>query len=183
MVLSAPSSCCLRHLQQTPMMAHMLVHIQTESAAWAPYANAKPTPTPMRNYEMILCAKEGKTPFMMHTNRVVDRLKTEYTDPKELKKKIKEYESEAWEDFLDMTIQGATNWAAHNVDPLEKAMELQLSDSVFIGSHACSCGAWCCGPEDLMPAAIQGCLPCPAQLYDHREGSIHSGLWGRGMCP
>jgi adenylylsulfate reductase, subunit A len=152
-----------------------------ESAAWAPYANAKPTPTPMRNYEMILCAKEGKTPFMMHTNRVVDRLKKEYTDPKELKKKIKEYESEAWEDFLDMTIQGATNWAAHNVDPLEKAMELQLSDSVFIGSHACSCGAWCCGPEDLMPAAYKDAFPAQANCMTTVKGLFTAGC-GVGAC-
>ena len=122
-----------------------------ELKAWDPYAAAKPTPTPMRNYEMILCAKEGKLPFMMHTEKVVERYKAEITDPKELKKKIKLYESEAWEDFLDMSIQGATNWAAHNIDPLEKPMELQMSDSVFIGSHACSSGAWCCGPADLMP--------------------------------
>jgi len=152
-----------------------------ESAAWAPYANAKPTPTPMRNYEMILCAKEGKTPFMMHTNRVVDRLKKEYTDPKELKKKIKEYESEAWEDFLDMTIQGATNWAAHNVDPLEKAMELQLSDSVFIGSHACSCGAWCCGPEDLMPAAYKDAFPAQHNCMTTVKGLFTAGC-GVGAC-
>jgi adenylylsulfate reductase subunit A len=152
-----------------------------ESAAWAPYANAKPTPTPMRNYEMILCAKEGKTPFMMHTNRVVDRLKQEYTDPKVLKKKIKEYESEAWEDFLDMTIQGATNWAAHNVDPLEKPMELQLSDSVFIGSHACSCGAWCCGPEDLMPAAYKDAFPAQHNCMTTVKGLFTAGC-GVGAC-
>ncbi len=41
---------------------------------WAPYAKAKPCPTPMRNYEMILCTKEGKAPpFWMHTNKVVER--------------------------------------------------------------------------------------------------------------
>jgi adenylylsulfate reductase subunit A len=148
---------------------------------WDPYANAKPCPTPMRNYEMILCAKEGKIPFMMHTERVVERFKQEISDPKELKKKIKAYESEAWEDFLDMTIAGATNWAAHNVDPLEKPMELQMSDSVFIGSHACSCGSWVCGAEDLMPAEFKDSFPAKYNLMTTVKGLLTAGC-GVGAC-
>jgi adenylylsulfate reductase subunit A len=58
-----------------------------------------------------------------------------------------------------MTISGATNWAAHNVDPLEKPMELMTSEPVFIGSHACSVGAWCCGSADVMPAEYKGDFP------------------------
>ena len=152
-----------------------------ESATWAPYADAKPTPTPMRNYEMILCAKEGKTPYWIHTEKVVERYKAEITDPKELKKKIKTYESEAWEDFLDMTIQGATNWAAHNVDPMEKPMELQLSDSVFIGSHACSCGSWVCGAEDLMPAEFKDSFPAQYNCMTTVKGLFTAGC-GVGAC-
>lgn len=152
-----------------------------ESATWAPYADAKPTPTPMRNYEMILCAKEGKTPFWIHTEKVVERYKAEITDPKELKKKIKVYESEAWEDFLDMTINGATNWAAHNIDPIEKPMELQLSDSVFIGSHACSCGSWVCGAEDLMPAEFKDSFPAQYNLMTTVNGLFTAGC-GVGAC-
>jgi adenylylsulfate reductase subunit A len=153
-----------------------------EMKKFAPYAQAKPCPTPMRNYEMILCAKEGKSPFMMHTNKVVDRLKQEYADdPKLLKKKIREYESEAWEDFLDMTIAGATNWAAHNVDPLEKPMELQLSDSVFIGSHACSCGCWCCGPADVMPKEYADTFPASYNCMTTIKGLFTAGC-GVGAC-
>jgi adenylylsulfate reductase subunit A len=153
----------------------------TESATWKPYADAKPTPTPMRNYEMILCAKEGKTPFWINTQKVVERYKAEITDPKELKKKIKVYESEAWEDFLDMTIAGATNWAAHNIDPMEKPMELQLSDSVFIGSHACSCGSWCCGAEDLMPAEYKDAFPGQYNCMTTVNGLFTAGC-GVGAC-
>jgi len=148
---------------------------------WAPYAKAKPCPTPVRNYEMILCTQEGKTPFLMHTNKVVERFQTEITDPKALKKKIKEYESEAWEDFLDMTIAGATNWASHNVDPLEKPSELQLSDSVFIGSHASSTGAWVCGSEDLMPAEYKDAFPAKYNLMTTVKGLFTSGC-GVGAC-
>ncbi len=152
-----------------------------ELKKWDPYAAAKPTPTPMRNYEMILCAKEGKLPFLMHTEKVVERFKAEISDPKELKKKIKMYESEAWEDFLDMTIQGATNWAAHNIDPLEKPMELQMSDSVFIGSHACSCGAWCCGPADLMPKEYAETFPEQYNCMTTIKGLLTAGC-GVGAC-
>lgn len=154
----------------------------TEVAKWAPYANAKPCPTPMRNYEMILATKEGKAPpFWMHTNKVVERYQKEITDPKELKKKIKEYESEAWEDFLDMTIAGATNWAAHNIDPMEKPMELQMSDSVFIGSHASSTGAWVCGAEDLMPAEYKADFPAQYNCMTTVMGLFTAGC-GVGAC-
>ncbi len=152
-----------------------------ELAKWAPYSNAKPCPTPIRNYEMILCQKEGKIPFIMHTEAVVERFKKEISDPKELKKKIKAYESEAWEDFLDMTIAGATNWAAHNIDPLEKPMELQLSDSVFIGSHACSCGSWVCGPADVMPAEFKEAFPEQYNLMTTVKGLFTAGC-GVGAC-
>ncbi|NCO67382.1 MAG: adenylyl-sulfate reductase subunit alpha [Nitrospirae bacterium CG_4_10_14_0_8_um_filter_41_23] len=131
----------------------------SETDKWAPYSKAKPCPTPVRNYEMILATKEGKAPLMMHTEKVVERFQKEITDAKELKKEIKKFESEAWEDFLDMTIAGATNWAAHNIDPCEKPMELQLGDPVFIGSHASSTGAWCCGASDLMPAEYKADFP------------------------
>ena len=117
----------------------------------------------------------------MHTNRVAERFKKEITDQKELKKKIKEYESEAWEDFLDMTIAGATNWAAHNVDPLEKPMELQLSDTVFIGSHACSVGSWTCGAEDLMPKEYADAFPEQYNFMTTVNGLFTAGC-GVGAC-
>jgi adenylylsulfate reductase subunit A len=134
-------------------------YTQRDVSAWNPYAAAKPMPTPMRNYQMFLTINEGKTPFWMHTQKVAERMKKEITDAKELKKALRNYENESWEDFLDMTISGATNWAAHNVDPLEKPMELMTSEPVFIGSHACSVGAWCCGSADVMPAEYKGDFP------------------------
>jgi adenylylsulfate reductase subunit A len=154
---------------------------RSETDKWAPYSHAKPVPTPVRNYEMVLAMKEGKTPFLMHTEKVVERFQKEITDPKELKKAIKKYESEAWEDFLDMTIAGATNWAAHNIDPLEKPMELQLSEPVFIGSHASSCGAWVCGAEDLMPAEYKDAFPAQYNCMTTVMGLFTAGC-GVGAC-
>lgn len=153
----------------------------SETDKWAPYSKAKPCPTPVRNYEMILCTKEGKTPFLMHTEMVAERIKKEITDPKEQKKALKNYESEAWEDFLDMTIAGATNWAAHNIDPMEKPMELALGDPVFIGSHACSSGAWVCGAEDLMPAEYADAFPAKYNLMTTVKGLFTAGC-GVGAC-
>jgi adenylylsulfate reductase subunit A len=153
----------------------------SETDKWAPYAHAKPCPTPIRNYEMILAIKEGKEPLLMRTEKVAERIKKEVTDPKEQKKELKKYESEAWEDFLDMTIAGATNWAAHNIDPLEKPMELSLGDPVFIGSHAASCGAWVCGPEDLMPKEYADAFPEQYNLMTTVKGLFTAGC-GVGAC-
>ncbi|MEW6410743.1 MAG: adenylyl-sulfate reductase subunit alpha [Nitrospirota bacterium] len=153
----------------------------SETDKWAPYSHAKPCPTPVRNYEMILAAKEGKIPLLMHTELVAERIKKEITDPKEQKKELKKYESEAWEDFLDMTIAGATNWAAHNIDPLEKPMELSTSEPVFIGSHACSCGAWACGAEDLMPAEYKDAFPAQYNCMTTVLGLFTAGC-GVGAC-
>jgi len=155
---------------------------KSETAKWAPYSQAKPTPTPIRNYEMFLAEKEGKAPpFWMHTERVVERYRKEITDPKQLKKQIKKFESEAWEDFLDMTITGATNWAAHNVDPTEKPMELMTSEPVFIGSHACSTGVWVCGADDLMPKEYADAFPAQYNCMTGVMGLFTAGC-GVGAC-
>ena len=62
---------------------------------------------------------------------------------------MKELESEAWEDFLDMTISQAILWAALNVKPEEKHSEIAACEPYFIGSHSGASGAWVSGPEDL----------------------------------
>ena len=65
---------------------------------------------------------------------------------------MKELESEAWEDFLDMTISQALLWAGTNVQPEEKASEIAAAEPYFIGSHSGASGAWVSGPEDLQTA-------------------------------
>ena len=62
---------------------------------------------------------------------------------------MKEVESEAWEDFLDMTISQAHLWAALNVKPEEKHSEIAACEPYFIGSHSGASGAWVSGPEDM----------------------------------
>ena len=44
---------------------------------------------------------------------------------------MKELESEAWEDFLDMTISQALLWAATNVQPEQKSSEIAPSEPLL----------------------------------------------------
>jgi adenylylsulfate reductase subunit A len=152
-----------------------------EVGKYAPYDKAKPMPTTLRNYQMLLEMREGKTPLLMHTELVAERIKKEIEDPKEQRKKLREFESESWEDFLDMTVSGATNWAAHNIDPLEKPMEISTGEPVFIGSHACSCGAWVCGPKDLMPEGYKADFPAAYNTMTTIMGLFTAGD-GVGAC-
>jgi adenylylsulfate reductase subunit A len=119
---------------------------------WAPYDSAKPVPTPLRNHQMMLESMEGRGPVFMRTERAIAALAEKYKDdPKEYKKKMKELESEAWEDFLDMTISQALLWAGQNIFPEEKKSEIMAAEPYFIGSHASHAGMWVSGPADLAP--------------------------------
>ena len=119
---------------------------------WAPYDAAKPVPTPLRNHQMMLESMEGRGPVFMRTERAIAALAEKYKDdPKAYKKKMKELESEAWEDFLDMTISQALLWAGQNIFPEEKKSEIMAAEPYFIGSHASHAGMWVSGPEDVAP--------------------------------
>ncbi len=63
---------------------------------------------------------------------------------------MKELESEAWEDFLDMTISQALLWASTNrAARRDSPSEIAAAEPYFIGSHSGASGAWVSGPEDL----------------------------------
>jgi adenylylsulfate reductase subunit A len=85
----------------------------------------------------------------MRTEEAIAKIIADVADEKDRKKKLREVESEAWEDFLDMTISQALLWAASNSAPEEKASEIQACEPYFIGSHSGASGAWISGPEDL----------------------------------
>jgi len=117
---------------------------------WAPYGLAKPIPANLRNYLGMLDIDEGLGPLYMETHEAIGKLAEQYKDdPKAFKKKMKELESEAWEDFLDMTISQAILWASQNVKPEEKHSEIAACEPYFIGSHSGASGAWVSGPEDM----------------------------------
>ena len=122
-----------------------------ELEKWAPYGTSKPTPANLRNYLMMLELEEGNGPIYMRTDEAIRELVANLPDEKESKRKLKELESEAWEDFLDMTISQALNWAAHNIMPEETPSEIAACEPYFISSHSGGSGAWISGPEDLAP--------------------------------
>ncbi len=130
-----------------------MVERRDELQNWAPYGLVKPIPANLRNYLGMLDCSEGKGPLMMMTHEAIGNIAEKYKDdPKAFKKKMKELESEAWEDFLDMTIAQALLWAATNIQPEEKPSEIAAAEPYFIGSHSGASGAWVSGPEDIAPA-------------------------------
>jgi adenylylsulfate reductase subunit A len=139
---------------------------------WAPYGKVKPVPANLRNYLMLLDVMAGKGPIYMRTEEALGKIAEQYKDDKKaFAKKMKELESEAWEDFLDMTISQAHLWAATNVQPEEKASEIAAAEPYFIGSHSGASGAWVSGPKDLAP---------PEYFWGYEQMGTVKGLFCAG---
>jgi len=134
-----------------------MVERRPELEKWAPYGRVKPVPANLRNYLGMLDIMEGKGPIHMRTEEALGKIANAYKDDeKAYKKKMRELESEAWEDFLDMTISQAILWAATNLQPEERSSEIAAAEPYFIGSHSGASGAWVSGPEDLQTPETSG---------------------------
>jgi len=129
-----------------------MVERKPELEKWLPYGKVKPIPANLRNYLGMLDVLQGKGPTYMRTEEAIQKIAASAGDEKAAKKKLKELEAEAWEDFLDMTISQAILWAATNTAPEEKSSEIAAAEPYFIGSHSGASGAWVSGPKDLAPA-------------------------------
>jgi adenylylsulfate reductase subunit A len=128
-----------------------MVERREELDNWKPYGHVKPIPANLRNWLGMLDVMEGKGPIYMRTEEAIQKIAEQAPDEKAFKKKMKELESEAWEDFLDMTISQAILWAATDTQPEEKSSEIAAAEPYFIGSHSGASGAWVSGPKDLAP--------------------------------
>jgi adenylylsulfate reductase subunit A len=128
-----------------------MVENRDELEKWVPYGKVKPVPANLRNWLMMLDVMSGKGPIYMRTEEAIQKIASESGDEKAAKKKLKELEAEAWEDFLDMTISQAILWAGTNTAPEEKSSEIAAAEPYFIGSHSGASGAWVSGPKDLAP--------------------------------
>ena len=128
-----------------------MVERKAELENWGAYGKVKPIPANLRNYLGMLDVMAGKGPIYMRTEEAIKRIADQTPDEKAYKKKMKELESEAWEDFLDMTISQAILWAATNTAPEERSSEIAAAEPYFIGSHSGASGAWVSGPKDLAP--------------------------------
>ena len=124
---------------------------KAELATYAPYGTAAITPTCLRNHLMLVEMKAGRGPIIMDTVSALAKL-GETMDKKELK----HLESEAWEDFLDMTCGQANLWCAQNCEPEKKNSEVMPTEPYLLGSHSGCCGLWCSGPDlDWVPDAYK----------------------------
>ncbi len=139
------------------MGGEYMVERKAELEKWGSYGRVKPIPANLRNYLGMLDCNEGKGPIFMRTEEAMQKIADQYKDDeKAYKKKVKELESEAWEDFLDMTISQAILWAASNVQPEQRSSEIAAAEPYFIGSHSGASGAWVSGPEDLQTSETKG---------------------------
>ncbi len=124
---------------------------KAELERYAPYGTAAVTPTCLRNHLMLFEMKAGRGPIIMDTVSALAKL-GETMDKKELK----HLESEAWEDFLDMTCGQANLWCAQNCEPEKKNSEVMPTEPYLLGSHSGCCGLWTSGPDyDWVPDAYK----------------------------
>ena len=118
-----------------------------ELEKYAPYGTAAITPTCLRNHLMLFEMKEGRGPIMMDTVSALAELGKTCD-----KKELKHLESEAWEDFLDMTCGQANLWCAQDCEPEKKNSEVMPTEPYLLGSHSGCCGIWTSGPDyDWVP--------------------------------
>ena len=127
---------------------------------YMPYGASAVTPTCLRNHLMLNELKEGRGPIFMATdvalNAFLDDARAAGKDEKAIKKLWKHLESEAWEDFLDMSVGQAGLWAGANVEPEKVGSEIMPTEPYMLGSHSGCCGIWTSGPEeDWVPAAYR----------------------------
>ena len=124
---------------------------KAELEKYAPYGTAAVTPTCLRNHLMLFEMKAGRGPIIMDTVTALATLGKTMD-----KKELKHLESEAWEDFLDMTCGQANLWCATNTEPEKKNSEVMPTEPYLLGSHSGCCGMWVSGPdEDWVPASYK----------------------------
>jgi hypothetical protein len=93
------------------------------------YGKAKPIPANLRKYMGMLDEFEGRGPIYLRTEKAIANLAEKHKDdPEAFKKKMKELESEAWENFLDMTISEAIRWADSDIQNLENQEDHEKKD-------------------------------------------------------
>ncbi|MBZ5513446.1 MAG: adenylyl-sulfate reductase subunit alpha [Acidobacteriia bacterium] len=149
---------------------------KAELEKWAPYGHAKPIPANLRNYLGMLDVMDGKGPIFLRTDKAIQKIAAQYKDDEKAhENKMRELESEAWEDFLDMTISQAMLWASTNVQPEEKGSEIAPAEPYFIGSHSGASGAWVSGEEDLQTDETR-----PEYFWGYANMSTVKGLFCAG---
>ncbi|MBE0583630.1 MAG: adenylyl-sulfate reductase subunit alpha, partial [Desulfofustis sp.] len=143
---------------------------KAELHKFLPYGDSPVTPTCLRNHLMLNELKEGRGPIYMATdvalNAFLEERRAAGMDEKELKKFWKHLESEAWEDFLDMSVGQAGLWAGANVEPEKIGSEIMPTEPYMLGSHSGCCGIWTSGPDEAWVPDVKN------------ESRVHKYKWG-----
>jgi adenylylsulfate reductase subunit A len=131
-----------------------------ELKKFMPYGASAVTPTCLRNHLMVNEFKAGRGPVYMATdvalNSFLDELRAQGKNEKDVAKFWKHLESEAWEDFLDMSIGQAGLWAGMNIEPEKVGSEIMPTEPYMLGSHSGCCGIWTSGPNESWVPDVQG---------------------------
>jgi adenylylsulfate reductase subunit A len=126
--------------------------VKDELEKFMPYGASAVTPTCLRNHLMLNELKAGRGPIYMATdvalNAFLDARRDAGMDEKSIKKFWKHLESEAWEDFLDMSVGQAGLWAGANIEPEKVGSEIMPTEPYLLGSHSGCCGIWTSGPDE-----------------------------------
>ncbi|MFN2354700.1 MAG: adenylyl-sulfate reductase subunit alpha [Desulfopila sp.] len=137
---------------------------------YMPYGGSPVTPTCLRNHLMIKELRAGRGPIYMATdvalNALFDQRKEAGMDEKSLKKFWKHLESEAWEDFLDMSVGQAGLWAGMDIEPEKVGSEIMPTEPYMLGSHSGCCGIWTSGPDEDWVPDVQN------------DSRVHKYKWG-----
>jgi len=134
--------------------------VKDELSKFMPYGASAVTPTCLRNHLMLNELKAGRGPIYMATdvalNAFLEDRKAKGMDDKEVKKFWKHLESEAWEDFLDMSVGQAGLWAGMNIEPEKVGSEIMPTEPYMLGSHSGCCGIWVSGPNEAWVPTVDG---------------------------
>jgi len=149
---------------------------KAELQKYAPYGTAAITPTCLRNHLMLFEMKEGRGPIIMDTVTALAELGKTMD-----KKELKHLESEAWEDFLDMTCGQANLWCAQDCEPEKKNSEVMPTEPYLLGSHSGCCGIWTSGPDyDWVPDSYK--IKVDGKVYNRMTTVVGLFTAGDGVA-
>jgi len=154
-------------------------HLEEQKQLYGSWVEARPTPTCIRNDAMFRELKSGRGPIYLHTEEVLTKNEPiKNVQGLEVPGSPEDRQAEAWEYFLNMTINQGILWAASNKDPTKEPSELMAAEPYVMGSHATMCGAWASGPEDISPKEY---------YWGYDRMTTVQGLFGAGdaigACP
>ncbi|HBH28430.1 MAG: adenylyl-sulfate reductase subunit alpha [Desulfofustis sp. PB-SRB1] len=155
-----------------------------ELQKYMPYGASPVTPTCLRNHLMLNELKAGRGPIFMATdvalNAFLEEKRAAGMDEKSLKKFWKHLESEAWEDFLDMSVGQAGLWAGMNVEPEKVGSEIMPTEPYMLGSHSGCCGIWCSGPDEDWVPDVQNDSRAHKYKWGYNRMTTVDGLFTAG---